>query len=252
MNPDDLHMLSGAYALDALNDAEREAFERHLTGCASCAQEVRELSETAARLALAVSAPAPQSLHNDVMRQIPRVRQLPPTVSGAPVLRQKRKGAGRAGLIWALAASIASAVILGGTAVVQTNAARDAERDTQRVQQAADAVAAVLSAPDAQLAVTRLPEQATGTVAVSKSRDQAVFTATGLAEPPAGKVYQLWYQDRGAMRPAGLIEPDRTTTVTLLDGPVGRARGMGITLEPAGGSPQPTSAPLALTSFPTT
>ncbi|MET9953863.1 anti-sigma factor [Streptomyces sp. NPDC006339] len=251
MNPDDLHMLSGAYALDALGDAERKAFERHLADCVSCTREVRELSETAARLALAASAPVPASLHDNVMRQLPLVRQLPPEVHVDPVPRPRRRGAGRTGLVWALAASIASAVILGGTAVVQTNAARDAEQDTQRVQQAADAVAAVLSAPDVQLAVTRLPGQATGTVAVSKSRDRAVFTATGLAEPPAGKVYQLWFDDRGTMRPAGLFAPDRATTVTLLDGPVGQATGMGITLEPAGGSPQPTSPPLTLTAFAT-
>ncbi|MET9375448.1 anti-sigma factor [Streptomyces sp. NPDC002992] len=251
MTSDDMHLLSGAYALDALSDTERAAFEQHLTECDSCAQEVRELSETAARLALAVSAPVPDSLHDSVMRQVPLVRQVPPTVPGAAVPLPRRKATARRGLVWALAAGIASAVVLGGTAVVQTNLARDAERDTRRVQQAADAVAAVLSAPDAQLAATRLPHDATGTVVVSRSRDRAVFTATGLVEPPAGKVYQLWFDDQGTMRPAGVIDPDRTSSVTLLDGPVAEATGMGITLEPAGGSPQPTTPPLALTRFPT-
>ncbi|MGW4275741.1 RskA family anti-sigma factor, partial [Streptomyces seoulensis] len=53
----DLHSMTGAYALHALPDDERAAFERHLAGCASCAQEVAEFAATAARLALASSAP---------------------------------------------------------------------------------------------------------------------------------------------------------------------------------------------------
>ena len=36
----DLHHLSGAYAVDALDDAERAAFEEHLRGCADCRAEV--------------------------------------------------------------------------------------------------------------------------------------------------------------------------------------------------------------------
>ena len=35
MSPD-LHHLSGAYAVDALDEAERSAFERHLAVCAAC------------------------------------------------------------------------------------------------------------------------------------------------------------------------------------------------------------------------
>ena len=52
----DLHTLTGAYAAHALSDGERLAFERHLAACPACAQEVRELTETAARLGTAVAA----------------------------------------------------------------------------------------------------------------------------------------------------------------------------------------------------
>ena len=50
MSPD-LHHLSGAYAVDALDDAERASFEQHLAGCADCRAEVAELSATAGSLA---------------------------------------------------------------------------------------------------------------------------------------------------------------------------------------------------------
>ena len=43
----DVHALSGAYAVDALDDIERAAFERHLAACAECRAEVASLRETA-------------------------------------------------------------------------------------------------------------------------------------------------------------------------------------------------------------
>ncbi|MEV0505187.1 anti-sigma factor, partial [Streptomyces spectabilis] len=74
--------------------------------------------------------------------------------------------------------------------------------------------------------------------------------ASGMAEPPRGKVYQLWFDDDGSMRSAGLMDRDRSTTAVLMEGPVGDATGMGITVEPAGGSAEPTSPPVALVDFP--
>ncbi len=41
------HIDVGCYVVDALEPAERETFEMHLVGCASCAREVLEFTETA-------------------------------------------------------------------------------------------------------------------------------------------------------------------------------------------------------------
>ena len=43
----DIHALSGAYAVDALDDIERARFERHLAECADCRAEVASLREAA-------------------------------------------------------------------------------------------------------------------------------------------------------------------------------------------------------------
>ena len=50
---DEMHVLTGSYALDALVPQETDAFERHLQHCGPCQAEIRGLRETAARLALA-------------------------------------------------------------------------------------------------------------------------------------------------------------------------------------------------------
>ena len=59
MTAADLHTLTGAFALDALSEREAKEFDRHLSRCPMCAQEVGELRETAARLALAVAEVPP-------------------------------------------------------------------------------------------------------------------------------------------------------------------------------------------------
>ena len=74
----DIHTLSGAYALDALDGDEALAFERHLESCASCRDEVRSLRETLPALAEDSAEPAPERLRADVLAGITSVRPLPP------------------------------------------------------------------------------------------------------------------------------------------------------------------------------
>ncbi|MGW0333857.1 anti-sigma factor [Streptomyces sp. NPDC003011] len=247
----DLHRLTGAYALHALPDEEREAFERHLADCEPCAQEAAELSATAARLGLAVSVAPRREMRGQVLRRITTVRQEAP---GRPAARAGR--AGRAVALarplsrWALAACLAAAAALGGTAVWQHQRAEDALGQARRAEQGTAQISAVLAAPDSRTRAAKLADGATGTVVVSRDRDKAVFLVSGMARPPAGKVYQLWFDDGGTMRSAGLMDPGRGDQAVLMQGAVDAASGMGITVEPAGGSKQPTSAPLALMDFP--
>ncbi|WPP32972.1 anti-sigma factor [Streptomyces sp. CL7] len=245
----ELHTLTGAYALHALDADERTAFERHLRHCAPCAAEVAEFAATAARLGLAVAdAPRPE-LREQVLRRVSEVRQDPPRAAGPVVgarLSRALRGAGR----WALAACVAAAAGLGGVAAWQHERADSAREQARRAEQRVDELAAVLAAPDARTVTARLDGGATGTVVVSRNRDRAVFVASGMRPPPEGRVYQLWYDDHGAMRSAGLMNPTRTTQAVLLRGGLDGASGVGVTVEPAGGSAEPTSAPVALLALP--
>ncbi|MCX4821897.1 anti-sigma factor [Streptomyces sp. NBC_01142] len=249
MSTADLHTLTGAYVLHALAPDERAEFERHLQVCPSCAQEVRELSATAGRLALAVAVVPPPALKAQVMGRISAERQEAPWVP-----RQARRGVrgrrGRALSRFALAACIAAAAGFGGVAVWQHGEAQDARDTAQRAQRQSEELASVLAAPDAKASTAKLSDGGRGTVVVSQRRNKAVFLTSGLPKPPQGKVYQLWYSDAGTMRPAGLMDPAATDSAVLMDGPLNAASGMGITVEPAGGSAKPTSDPLALVNFP--
>jgi anti-sigma-K factor RskA len=245
----DLHLMTGAYALHALPDGERDAFERHLSGCEACAQETAELAATAARLGLAASVTPPAPLRERVLRRITTVRQEGPGGPGQSA-RGRMRLRGRLLSRWTLAACFVAAAALGGTTVWQHERAEDALSRAQRAEQGAEEIAAVLAAPDARTETAALPGGATGAVVVSHSRDKAVFLTSGMADPPRGKVYQLWFDDGGTMRSAGLVDPGRADQAVLMRGAVGTATGMGITVEPGGGSKQPTSAPLALMTLP--
>ncbi|MFE0150403.1 anti-sigma factor domain-containing protein [Nonomuraea sp. NPDC059007] len=84
---EDLHALSGAYAVHALPELEGELFERHLVRCVACQGEVRRLRETAARLALPVALPPPAALRRRVLASAAEVRQAhtPATVHPWPL-----------------------------------------------------------------------------------------------------------------------------------------------------------------------
>jgi hypothetical protein len=71
-----------------------------------------------------------------------------------------------------------------------------------------------------------------------------------MAEPPWGKGYRLWLDDHGTRRPAGLTAPGRASQAVLRAGDVDGAAGVGITVEPARGSPRPTTTPVALVTMP--
>ncbi|MGW1212460.1 anti-sigma factor [Streptomyces sp. NPDC002499] len=141
---------------------------------------------------------------------------------------------------------------------ILTRAARHAPRrppncPPPRPEQGTAQISAVLAAPDARTQAMTLPEGATGTAVISRSRTQAVLMVSGMARAPVGKTYQLWYDEDGPMRLAGLTNAARANQTILQRGAVDAASGMGmgITVEPSDGSQQPTSAPLALTRFPT-
>ncbi|WJV50363.1 anti-sigma factor [Streptomyces flavofungini] len=248
------HTLTGAYVAHALEDDERAQVEEHLAHCDVCAQEVRELAETVARLGLALATAPRRGLRDDVLRRITTVRQDVPR-SGQDAAPRPTPRRSRRFSRWALAACVAVAAAFGGTALWQHQRAQDARDKARQVQEEArersQELAAVLGAPDARTRSIRFADGAGGTVVVSAGRDRAAFIVTGLPEPPRGKVYQLWFDDDGSMRRAGLVAGGQDAQAMLLDGPVGRATGMGITVEPAGGSARPTTEPLALMDFPT-
>jgi anti-sigma-K factor RskA len=239
----DPHTLSAAYALDALDDTERERFEHHLRGCQDCLREVRDLRETATRLALAVAQAPPPQLRERVLDAATRTAQNPPVAEQRPAGAARHARAPRhawiprlAGL--AAAAAVAAAVVLG-----ITQAATQGRLD--RVQAQEQAIAAVLNAPDARIVTHRATVGGRATVVFSHASKKLIITTAGLPPLPASKVYELWLLAPGSARPAGLLPaPAGGRTAPLLASGLAAGDTAGVTVEPAGGTSQPTTKPI--------
>ncbi|MET8245357.1 anti-sigma factor [Streptomyces sp. NPDC005202] len=248
---EDLHSLAAPYALDALEPAERVRFEKHLKNCDSCAAEVRALSEDAVRLAWSAAAPAPAALRDRVLaavRTTPQdpapVRehtpQLPPHVWGTqpPPARTRAPRTGPLFVPFATATA-AAALVVAALFAVQANRTQD-QLDAQRDR--AREIAHVLSASDARATTSRDAQGRSIGVIASASEGQAVITLSGYGAPPSGRVRQLWLMRPGAQpRSLGLFEGD---TPLVASGLTKSATSLAVTVEPDGGSAQPTSQPI--------
>ena len=232
---DDLHVLTGSYVLDAISEAEREDFERHLQFCPTCDAEVRGLRETAARLALACAVNPPARMEQHVLAATYRTRQLPPLPASRPrrVSRVPRRipHVPRRLAVLAAAASVAAAVALGITQLT-------AQQQLDRAQ--ATAIARVVTAPDAHVDTARAAGGSV-TVVTSLALHEAVVSTSGMASLPSSRVYQVWVMSPSGARSAGLIHGS-----SLLASAVRPGDQIGITVEPAGGTARPTTTPVAV------
>jgi len=239
----ELHLLTGSYALDALTGDERAEFEKHLDRCPSCAEEVRGLRETAARLALATAVTPPPGMRQKVLAAAALTRQLPPT-GRSPLPRargSRRRSLSRAGITAGILALAAAVVFLLVTQLSTSHQLQQARQDNR-------AIAAVLAAPDAR--IESLPATAGGTVTaiMSLRQEEAVVTTSDLPALPGTRVYQLWVMtSSGAAKSAGLLAftSSGSSTPVLADGVLPGDR-LGITVEPAGGTPKPTTTPVVV------
>ena len=94
-----VHLLSGAYAVGALDDIERARFEAHLETCADCRQEVAGLLEATALLAETTAVAPPAHVRDAVLAGIATVRPLPPVVANEATGRPRGRPAA-AGFPW--------------------------------------------------------------------------------------------------------------------------------------------------------
>jgi Anti-sigma-K factor rskA len=225
---DEMHVLTGGYALDALAPQETDAFERHLQYCGPCEAEVRGLRETAARLALAKARRPPARLQQRVLAAAYRTRQLPPLPSPhpapvrrrwphpAPVLRRWPRPV----RILAVAAG-AVALVLGMTQL------------------------AIAHRSDVSVQTARTSAGGAVTLIVTRSDQDALLTAARLPAPPDGRVYQVWVIGPAGARSAGFL----SGTGLALTG-VRAGERVGVTVEPAGGTSRPTTTPIVLVPVP--
>jgi anti-sigma-K factor RskA len=262
---DDVRALLGAYALDAVDDGERRAVERLVATDADAARELADLQAVAARLGSAVAAEPPAGLRASVLDAVAREgrpagdagptgavpssadESVPtgPGSLGAPLAEPsglpatshrapKPRGAQR---WWSLAAAVViGAAVPSALLVQQHQRAEDAANQQQ-------ALADVLRDPSAVLVHGDVAGGGTATAVLTD--DDALFSATGLPALADGKVYQLWVVNGDEAASAGVLSADGGSVRRLADD-FSSGDALAMTVEPAGGSAQPTTTPVVV------
>lgn len=235
------------YALGALGgpeDEERRSFEAHVKGCAECSRRLETARSRLALLALAAPAATPDASAKARLMQKISSERSPAT------LPRRRK------IFWIAPALAAAAVVLA--VIAGFLAARNrqlgrriSELQATQARQAAEmsrarAVLDILTSP-ATLRVS-LSAAPARTVPQGKAfynpRKGLLFYAANLPALPPDRTYQLWLVPaQGKPISAGIFAVDARGNgeVLLPPLPVGiAAQAFAVTVEPAGGKPQPT------------
>ena len=139
--------------------------------------------------------------------------------------------------------AVAAAVVIGA-AVPTALAVQQAQRASEAEQQQ-QALADLLTDPSA--VVVHGDVTGGGTATAILTDDRALFSATGLPDPGDDKAYQLWVVDADGAASAGVLADDAGSVRQLADD-FSAGAALAITVEPAGGSTQPTTDPLVVLS----
>jgi anti-sigma-K factor RskA len=215
-----IHELTAAYALDALDEDERIAFEEHLSGCARCREELADFGQTAALLAHgAPAASPPPALRERILAQAR-------SDNGARVIPFPR----RPRLALSVAAAITAAAAVLAIAFGVRSASLSGDLDETR------AALRILADPDAR----SIPLEGADGRLVVDPKGSAALAVQGLRPAPKGKTYELWVIREERPRPAGLFDGDEEDDLVVLDEKVDRGAKVAATLEDDGGVDEPT------------
>ena len=251
MNNERFDDLKDAYVLDALPEEERRSFEEYLAAHPERQAEIDELGAVAGLLAFAPDEQEPPpELRDRVMRVV--------EAEAAPVARssEERPGAfarflGYVGG-WGLALGAASALLLVGLLswnLLLQNQVEDLQGQVQSAQgQVEDLQAQVRNAQAQQTQTVRLSgtwvDQGANAEVASIDQDRIILVADNLPSVPEGQTCQIWVIKGDVPESSGLFQPGGKETAAPITTPIKKGDTIAVTVEPAGGSDQPTSDPV--------
>ena len=225
----DVHSLSGAFVLDALDERERASFTRHMETCESCSLEVNELRETASRLADDVWSVPPPRMREAVLARIAVTRQEPPVRrSRAP--RPHRQSWRHRTTMALVAACMVGLAALSGVFIVREQQVTNEKARIERV----------LAAPDAALRTGQLRGGGHVNVVMSPTLDAAVVTLAQAQPFDKNHAYQLWKLRGSQPTSAGVMPPGAGDAMLYVTG-LGSIDTLALTVEPKNGSKEPTT-----------
>jgi len=230
----DLIALATPYALHAVPESELADIERRVSAAPPAVaqafdDEVRSVRETMAVVSAATAVEPPDQLRDRLLTE----------VSGAAPVTQLRPRVKR----WQTAVLAAAAALVIGLGALGVGMALRPAPNPSTAEQ-------VFAAPDVRTVSGPIPAGGTATVVFSREKNAGVLVMNNVAPPAAGTVYQMWLIGDKGPESAGTMDAKSvasSTTAVLPD--LGDSQTLAFTVEPPGGSAQPTSAPFAKLSL---
>jgi anti-sigma-K factor RskA len=228
-DPQELRDLLGAYALGALDDDEHAQVEDYVLHDTDARSELHQLEHAVAWLGHASPRPSEaswQAVRAEMDRDLAAGAGGEGEREAAPVIDLATR---RARPRWARITAVAAALALVVAVGVATFSALSSDGGSSTTTTVA------LAAPDGNVAVkVRMHDDGTGTIVTSS-----------LPSAPVGHEYQLWSQadPTASMHSAGLLGTDPDGHRIRIPA---HSHRMAISVEPEGGSPEPTTAPVAV------
>ena len=238
------------YALDALTDDERELVEAYLANHPEARAQVEEMTRTASVLPQGVSPVQPSPRTKDaLMARVAADERVRSSVPSQPSRRVNRfesffrtfslAGAAIA-IIWVIVLNIQVTQLRNEIASLNSALAAQSTSLNQIIEKLPQINPS--GAITVALKGTQAGPNAQGQLIADPASQSAVLVVTGLPPLEAGKTYQVWLI-AGAPVSAGLLSVDANGQGVLIvtsTESIGSFKSLGISVEPAGGSPQPT------------
>jgi anti-sigma-K factor RskA len=235
------------YALGALEPDEQGAVDEHLDTCGRCRTQLAQAKELVSLLAWTPDQhePPPQ-LRGRLMRRVQQLQRLDgdePRSWWQRLLPDVRRRTTQFtfGLSMALAALLLFTGLRASNLQREITTLRSQLRDQQVIVDA-------LQSPGTRLvSLTQASGGPQARLLLDPAGQRAYLVTLALQPLPDNQTYQLWLIDGQTPVSAGLFEVDGQgigRVVVEADQPFSQYQSIGISIEPDGGSPQPTNVVL--------
>ncbi len=240
LTPEDITELLPAYALDAVDDDERDAIDAYLDAHPDRRDEIADLQITASMLAHTGGPPPDgvwERLESIIAATPPPLRVVPPTVLIPPSAPAPETARPDRRWRWLAAAAAVVALVFGGLWLVDRGDGNGgAAGDTAAL------AATAATAPGARHA-TLTSSDGTALATAIMTTDGSGYLTSELPPAPAGHTYQLWGITRTGTISLGVLGRDPGTVAFQAAGPT---TSLAITTEVVGGVPVSHNAPDAV------
>ena len=232
-----------AYAIGALDSGDRAALEKHLKTCPACQAELASYQGLSEGLLLSVPLrQPPAALRQRLVGRLPAARKTAPRFRFPWSIGQT-----------ALGFAVLLLLFLNVFLLLQTQSLQREQASLSRQVQTGQTALAALAYPETR----SLPvngNNVAGTLLLDQERNVAVLITWNMPALQANQTFQVWLIDaQGKRTDAGIFMPQPGQPFTSVSvnssGGLANFSGLGVTIEPAGGSPQPTGSRIFKVDF---